>query len=284
MNRPESSNEAPAAGRSNLKRSRPAWPWLLVLLVGGAGAAWWWATRVEPGAAPIASPAAEPVAADLPGSPPAAVAPPGAAADPAPPLPPVVQADDRVRQALRGLSPLAELAAWLQAEDLARRFVAAVHAVADGESPRTSLAFLAPKTRFAAAERDGRAFAAPASHARYDLAARVVGSLDAQACAVAYRQLSPLFEAAHREIARPGTRFDDTLGRAVARLLATPVPAAEVELVMPEAVYQFADPELEALSAAQKHLLRTGPANARLIQAKLGEVAGALGLALPAAP
>jgi hypothetical protein len=37
------------------------------------------------------------------------------------------------------------------------------------------------------------------------------------------------------------------------------------------------DPDLENLTAAQKHLLRMGPENIRVIQAKLREIAQALG-------
>ena len=42
--------------------------------------------------------------------------------------------------------------------------------------------------------------------------------------------------------------------------------------------FQFADPELEALSPAQKHLLRMGPRNMRLVQHKMREFARAAGL------
>jgi hypothetical protein len=43
-------------------------------------------------------------------------------------------------------------------------------------------------------------------------------------------------------------------------------------------VYGFADPKLESLTAAEKQLLRTGPGNTRVVQAKLREIARALGL------
>jgi hypothetical protein len=39
----------------------------------------------------------------------------------------------------------------------------------------------------------------------------------------------------------------------------------------------FSDPKLEALSPAQKLLLRSGPANARRVQAQLAAIAAALG-------
>ena len=47
--------------------------------------------------------------------------------------------------------------------------------------------------------------------------------------------------------------------------------------------YGYADPKLEAMPAAQKQLLRMGPENARAVQAKLREIALALGIP-PRAP
>jgi hypothetical protein len=41
--------------------------------------------------------------------------------------------------------------------------------------------------------------------------------------------------------------------------------------------YIYADSRLENLSEAQKHLLRTGPENVRIIQEKLREIALELG-------
>jgi hypothetical protein len=61
-------------------------------------------------------------------------------------------------------------------------------------------------------------------------------------------------------------------------LLETPVVEGDVRLVTRGALYAYADPRLEALLPAQKQLVRTGPRNTRLMQAKLREIALALGL------
>jgi len=42
--------------------------------------------------------------------------------------------------------------------------------------------------------------------------------------------------------------------------------------------YAYADEGLESLNGAQKHLLRMGPRNARLVKDKLREIAAALGI------
>ncbi|HCF58262.1 MAG TPA: hypothetical protein DFS52_09755, partial [Myxococcales bacterium] len=243
MDRQDPREAAAPAARSNLRKSSGPWPVLLVvLLLGGGAGAYWWMSRSS-GEAPATAPQAPPQAAAPEEAAAAAVetAPP----NDAPPLPPVSEADALIRQALAGISPLGELAEWLKTEDLARRFVAAVNAVAEGDSPRSSLAFLAPEGSFAVARRDGRTFVDPSSYARYDLAARVFASVDVGAFKAAYGRLSPLFEAAYREIGRPGTTWKQTLGRAFGRMLETPVPSGEVELVRPKLVYEFANPQLE---------------------------------------
>ena len=44
----------------------------------------------------------------------------------------------------------------------------------------------------------------------------------------------------------------------------------------PWVLYRFVDPELEALSAGQKILLRTGPVNEHRLKARLSELRGLL--------
>ncbi|AFE05716.1 hypothetical protein COCOR_04232 [Corallococcus coralloides DSM 2259] len=194
------------------------------------------------------------------------------------------ESDGRIRDLVGKLSVDPELAKWLQEQDLARRFTASVSNIADGESPRASLLFMAPVGAFqvGAAAANGRSEIAPLSYARYDLVARVLGSLDASGAAMVYRELKPLIDQAYREIAPPDQGFETAFGRAIQHLLAVPVPKGPVEVEPRGALYVYASPELEGLSKAQKHLLRMGPGNMRLIQAKLRELRTALNLPTPA--
>ncbi|MFP2901544.1 DUF3014 domain-containing protein [Corallococcus sp. 4LFB] len=194
------------------------------------------------------------------------------------------ESDGRTRDLAGKLSVDPELARWLQERDLVRRFTASVSNIADGESPRASLLFMAPVGAFqvGAAGADGRSEIVPASYARYDLVARVLGSLDVSGAAMVYRELKPLIDQAYREIAPPAQGFETAFGRAIQHLLAVPVPKGPVEVLPKGALYVYASPELEGLSKAQKHLLRMGPGNMRLIQAKLRELRTALNLPTPA--
>lgn len=200
-----------------------------------------------------------------------------AAAQP-PPLPPAAESDARVRDLAKGLSSDPEFAKWLGAEGLLQRFTAAVSNIAEGESPRMVLSFLAPAKGFQATKAGGHSVIDPASYERYDAVARVIGSIDVQVTARVYSELKPLIDGTYAEIAPPGQTFDKTFSRAIEHLLAVPVPQGDVALTEKGALYAFADPQLEGLSRAQKHLLRMGPKNMQTIQAKLRELRGTLNL------
>lgn len=189
--------------------------------------------------------------------------------------------DPRVRELLRGLSSDAEFLRWLSAEDLVRRFVSATNAVAEGQSPRTQLSFLAPAGGFRINRQAGRMVVAPESYARFDGIARAVASVNAQGVQRVYQELKPFLDAAHAEIAPPGRTLEQALAQAIGRLNGVAVPTGTVEVVPKGALYAYADPRLEALGGAEKHLLRMGPDNMRKVQAKLSEIASALGLPSP---
>ncbi|MFP2927672.1 DUF3014 domain-containing protein [Pyxidicoccus sp. 3LG] len=189
------------------------------------------------------------------------------------------ESDGRVRDLMGRLSSEPEFAKWLQEKDLVRRFTAAVNNIAEGASPRMVLGFLAPAGGFEVSQVDkATTVIDPRSYGRYDTVARVFGSLDAQAAGSVYRELKPLIDQAHGEIAPPGQPFDRTFSQAIQHLLTVPVQEGPVEVKQQGALYAYAAPELEGLSRAQKHLLRMGPENMRTIQAKLRELQSALGL------
>jgi hypothetical protein len=191
---------------------------------------------------------------------------------PEPPLPPAAQTDALLRERLAGASSAPEFAAWLREQDLLRRFVALVSNVASGDSPRSVVGFLSPAGGFQTRKKAGREFIDRKSYARYDVLGRVVGSLDAKVLVSTYQEVRELAERIHRESAPPGATFEATLQRAFAQVLAVPVLDGDVEVVARGGLYVYADPAHEGLTAAQKHLLRMGPANLRLIQEKVREV------------
>lgn len=250
--------------RPTPSRARPVV--LLVALLGLVGLGVWYA--VMRGQQP-------PV---LPSAPPPVIAQADAGAAPLAPPPSVQEGDARVRELVGPLSSEPELAKWLGVEGLLQRFTTAVSNIADGESPRMVLSFLAPVGGFQVAETQGKSTIDPRSYERYEPVARVMGSLDVQGSARAWRELKPLVDRVYVEIAPPGRTFEQTFAQAIQHLLDVPVPSGDVEVAPRGALYVYTDPQLEGLSRAQKHLVRMGPKNMQVIQGRLRELQSALGL------
>jgi hypothetical protein len=193
-------------------------------------------------------------------------------------LPSLDLSDPLVRELLSALSTRPELAAWLATDNLIRNFAAVVDNVADGVTPARHLRVLAPGSGFQARPAAERFVVDPRSYSRYDGIAQTVDTIDATGLARVYSTLKPRIEDAYRDLGYPDRPFDQTLERAIVRLLRTPIVEGDVPLTEAVLSYRYVDPDLETLSPAQKQLLRMGPRNVRVIQAKLREVALALGI------
>ncbi len=186
--------------------------------------------------------------------------------------------DAVVRDIVAAVSSQPEMVTWLANEDLVRRFVASVHLIAEGKNPRSQLEFLKPSSRFSGVTRGDRWVIDPKSYHRYDLVAQTFAGLDTEGMVQAFAELEPLIDEAHREIAAPGTTFRTTLKKAFSVLLEVPVLEGDVSLKPKVISFAYEDKSLEALSEAKKQFLRMGPENVALVQAKIREFEGALGL------
>jgi len=242
---------------------------LLAIAVAGGGAAWWWSHReLETVAAPALTVPAPP-------APPPLVEAPGKAAS-----------ADQLRDLLEAVSVSATYRKWLAVTDPVERWAVVTDNLAEGVSPRRRLPFLTPSERFTAVRRGGKLVISPAAYARYDLFADVVASVDVAAAVRAYRELHGPLEAAYRALGYPEGSLDQVTAAALKRLAAAPVREGDVVVQAggtgPDAIYFFVAPELERLGAVDKHLLRMGPRNTRLIQAKARQLERALGF--PSAP
>ena len=193
-------------------------------------------------------------------------------------VPPLGESDPLVRELVTRLSSHPQVAAWLTTDGLVRNFAAVVANISEGRTPATHLRTVAPAGPFRTVDRKGDLLIDARSYQRYDRLADAVASVDAPGSARLYATLKPRIEEANRELGHPEGSFDRMLERAIVSLLAVPVLPAAVEVGPRGIVYGYEDPELEMLTPAQKHLLRMGPRNVRLIQEKLREIAQALGI------
>lgn len=257
-----------------IARGTGPWPLVAVMMVLALLAGGWWIVQRQSGGpppadttAPAPSPAVEaaPAVTALGGNPfPADV-------------PSLDLSDAFVRTWVPKLSSHPRVAAWLTTDHLVRNFVTVVANIAEGGSPAGRLPVLKPRDRFAVVERDGRLYLDPRSYERYNDLAAAFASLDPSAAAQLYATLKPRIEEASGELGSRGS-FDATLETALVALLRTPIRDQPLAVEPAGIGYRFVDPQLDRLTGAQQHLLRMGPANARLVQRHLRDVALALGI------
>jgi hypothetical protein len=246
--------------------------WIVVAAVACAVAAgyfFWRQSATEP---PPPAPAAP------------SVAPPKPEAKPAPkilfPVPPAETAslpslemsDTSMRAALDALFGRENFEAFFHPRDIVRRIVATVDNLPREKVAQRLLPVKGAAGPFLlAGEGENRTIGA-GNAARYQPYVALAESVDAGKLVAAYVHAYPLFQQAYRELGYPTEYFNDRLVQVIDHLLAAPVVEGPVRLVQRKVLYEFADPELEGLSAGQKVMIRIGPENAARLKAKLLQI------------
>ena len=197
---------------------------------------------------------------------------------PEPALPVLDASDDFVRTSVLVAAP--KLVAWLDREELVRRFAVVVDNASRGDYPRRQLGFLAPTGAFpvrrGGSDEDPQLFLDPQGYARYDQFVELATSVDPAPAAALLIELSPLLVSALQELGLRGPDARSLLVHGIDQALATPMLAGEVELLQSNVLYEYADPSLQALPPLQKQLLRMGPANLERVQVYLRALRGEL--------
>jgi hypothetical protein len=191
--------------------------------------------------------------------------------------PSLAESDDWVRQKGQALSAEPGWAQWLANKNLIRRLTAAVVNISEGKSPRKHLSFLGSQKPFSALKKEGGLYLDPQTYDRYNLVTEIISRMEAVKAVGVFKELSPLFQDAYRELGYPQGEFQAVLIHAIKELLLTPVVEGDIRVKEAVLSYWAVDDNLEDLSEAQKHLLRMGPQNTRKIQKKLREMALLLG-------
>jgi len=239
-----------------------------VVLAAGIALAWFFHSRsAQPTHAPPAveapapAPAADSTAVEHP-VPPAAQGE-GAA------LPALNESDAPLREALSGAVGAEPVSQYLLPEGIVRHLVVTIDNL-----PRQKVAARmrptvgAPGT-FMASGDELHATLDPRNYERYSPMVAVVRSLDPARVAAVYFRFYPLFQQAYQDLGYPNGYFNDRLVQVIDSLLATPKVEGPIALTRPNVLYVYADPSLESRPAGQKLLLRMGPENAAVIEAKL---------------
>ncbi len=102
----------------------------------------------------------------------------------------------------------------------------------------------------------------PLNFERYRVLVDLFVLADTEAVTDIYRRYYPLLQKSYEALGYPNSYFNDRVVEVIDHLLETPIPEEAPRLVRPHVLYEYADPELEALSSGQKLLLRMGADNA----------------------
>jgi hypothetical protein len=181
--------------------------------------------------------------------------------------------DPFLRTLLAALSARPELAAWLATDDLIYQAAWTIDRVSRGSSPASELRVLAPEDEISTARTGRVRRLTEASFQRYDGVAATIASMDPEAIAKAYRTIRPRLNEAYKSLGQTEASVDVAVQQALDLLIATPIPDGPIAVIEGKgATWLFADPALEALPAAQKHLVRMGPKNATAIVQALVQV------------
>jgi len=191
---------------------------------------------------------------------------------PAPPPLTLEDSDSEVRESLERMIQSESLRPLTEADNLLSRAVAVIDGVARGIIPYKLLPLSAPTERFPVTTMGRQTYMSPEGYVRYDGLATAVADLDAEALVQAFHRYRPLLEEAYALLGYEAADFDNTLMQGLDTLLAAPVIRRPLELRKVEAVYRFEDPALERAPEIHRQLLRMGPDNTEIVQAKAREV------------
>lgn len=206
------------------------------------------------------------------------------------PMPTLAESDTVAFEEAADLIGEPQVAEYLAADNLVSRLVTTVDALGSRQVPGAIQAVREPAGNFEAIPDEQpdaiirneagdpipQYLLSPANYGRYTPYVELLEGLDTEQFVASYRAHEELVQEAYRMQGYPDGDFNERLVAIIDELLATPRVSDPVRLIKPEAYFLFADPDLEALTAGQKILIRMGDANAARVKAKLTEIRQAL--------
>lgn len=187
------------------------------------------------------------------------------------PLLPLGESDPQFKQELSAVADPGVLEEYLVKSQAISRLVAMMDSLASRQVPPQTNPVKPVGGKFIAETEDDRFVMSAQNFARYDGHVALIQNADSAALLSLYQRFYPLFQQAWEENGGDG-QFSERLKDVIDQLLDTPDVPGPVYLTKPEAFYLFEDPELEAMTAGQKILIRMGSVNASIVKEKLAEL------------
>lgn len=191
-------------------------------------------------------------------------------------LPPLAESDQPMQRALRDLLGNEPVERFVIPEDLVRHIVVTIDNLPEQKVAQRLRPVRPVSGMFVAGGSEDEPVLDPTNYARYVPLVQLFKSTDTARLVAAYQRYYPLFQDAYANLGHPPQYFNDRVIEVIDHLLATPDVAGQPALKRPGVLYEYADPDVESLSAGQKVLIRMGSANATAVKEKLKELRTAL--------
>ena len=190
-------------------------------------------------------------------------------------LPALGDSDPFARSVIEGVVGRAAIALFYP-DEIVRRLVATVDNLPRSGSLWSLFPVRPASSSFAVATTEHGMEIAAANAARYRPYVAVVEAVSSKLVVRAYLHLYPLLQQQYEALGFPGRQFNARVIAALDDLLDAPEMSGPLALVPGRVMYEFADADLQGLSAGQKLMLRIGPENAKAVKAKLREIRRAI--------
>lgn len=112
----------------------------------------------------------------------------------------------------------------------------------------------------------------PANYERYRPLVDMFTLADPDTVADLYRRYYPLLQKSYEALGYPNGYFNDRVVQVIDHLLEAQLPEEPPRVTRPHVLFEYENPDYEALSSGQKFLLRMGPENAGRVQRALREL------------
>jgi hypothetical protein len=191
------------------------------------------------------------------------------AVDPEKPLPALRESDGSIEKIFSSLFAGRQIDKFFVLDNFIQRFVVMVDNLPRRNLPATHLPTRPVPGKFQVAEKDRNLVIDPANDRRYGPYIQLAEQVEPARVVAVYVRFYPLFQEAYRELGYPSGYFNDRMVEVIDHLLSAPEVDHPILLAQPKVAYQYADPELETLSAGRKILIRMGPENAARVKSIL---------------
>ena len=190
---------------------------------------------------------------------------------------------DQISSALTNFLGREAALTFFQLDDFPRKFVATVDNLGRTHAPPVAWPISPTDGRFTVQSHEGATIVSSDNGLRYTPLVLLLESINVPQAVDLYVRMYPVLQKTYGELGFPNRQFNDRLLQVINHLIATPsaTPVVAVQLtdvkghipsLRPWVRYEFANPELEALSSGQKIMLRIGSVNQNRLKARLSAI------------